>query len=179
MFINPNVLFLRNAGWLCWQEYFVYVTLWVEIDGRAGSITWYILVRLRYLIDSGTFSRFLCFEFAGVWGACLPGTLTVFCFACSLDQSNESMLIWFQESIANSADGMLLSAPDSLVVSITKNHGFSGDEEHNAATLVTTPRKSRGKSFGIDGLDSLIFTYKVQILVKHVFFSLSILAYSI
>ncbi|GFY86900.1 Spc97 / Spc98 family of spindle pole body (SBP) component [Actinidia rufa] len=67
-----------------------------------------------------------------------------------------------QESIANSADGMLLSAPDSLVVSITKNHGFSGDEQHNAATLVTTPRKSRGKSFGIDGLDSLIFTYKVS-----------------
>ncbi|GFY96777.1 Spc97 / Spc98 family of spindle pole body (SBP) component [Actinidia rufa] len=67
-----------------------------------------------------------------------------------------------QESIANSADGILLSAPDSLVVSITKNHGFSGDEQHSAATLVTTPRKSRGKSFGIDGLDSLIFTYKVS-----------------
>ncbi|KAI8015972.1 Mitogen-activated protein kinase kinase kinase 5 [Camellia lanceoleosa] len=67
-----------------------------------------------------------------------------------------------QESIANSADGMLLSGPDSLVVSFTKNHGLSGDEQHNAATLVSTPRKSRGKSFGIDGLDSLKFTYKVS-----------------
>ncbi|GFY86897.1 hypothetical protein Acr_05g0005360 [Actinidia rufa] len=54
----------------------------------------------------------------------------------------------FLESIANSVDGMLLSAPDSLVVSITKNHGFSGDEQHNAATLVSTPCKSREKSFG-------------------------------
>ncbi|KAE9460902.1 hypothetical protein C3L33_07269, partial [Rhododendron williamsianum] len=67
-----------------------------------------------------------------------------------------------QESIANSADGMLLSAPDSLVVSISKNHGFSADEETNAATLVSTPRKSRGKSFGIDGLDLLNFAYKVS-----------------
>ncbi|KAF7120842.1 hypothetical protein RHSIM_Rhsim13G0049200 [Rhododendron simsii] len=67
-----------------------------------------------------------------------------------------------QESIANSADGMLLSAPDSLVVSISKNHGFSADEEMNAATLVSTPRKSRGKSFGIDGLDLLNFAYKVS-----------------
>ncbi|GMP44142.1 hypothetical protein CsSME_00013206 [Camellia sinensis var. sinensis] len=67
-----------------------------------------------------------------------------------------------QESIANSADGMLLSGPDSLVVSFTKNHGLSGDEQHNASTLVSTPRKSRGKSFGIDGLDSLKFTYKVS-----------------
>ncbi|KAL6995576.1 hypothetical protein U1Q18_005711 [Sarracenia purpurea var. burkii] len=66
-----------------------------------------------------------------------------------------------QESIGNSADGMLLGAPDSLVVSITKNNGSSGDEQHKAATLVSTPRKGRGKSFGIDGLDSLKFTYKV------------------
>ncbi|KAJ6317106.1 hypothetical protein OIU78_020228 [Salix suchowensis] len=43
-----------------------------------------------------------------------------------------------QESIRNSADGTLLSAPDSLVVSITKNHGFD------------------------NGLDSLKFTYKVS-----------------
>ncbi|XP_059634056.1 uncharacterized protein LOC132276584 isoform X2 [Cornus florida] len=66
-----------------------------------------------------------------------------------------------QESIRNSADGMLLSAPDSLVVSITKNHGFGGDEQHNTAILVSN-HKSRGQGFGIDGLDSLKFTYKVS-----------------
>ncbi|KAA8519662.1 hypothetical protein F0562_013893 [Nyssa sinensis] len=67
-----------------------------------------------------------------------------------------------QESIRNSSDGMLQSAPDSLVVSITKKNDVSGDEQHNTATLVPTPRKSRGQSFGIDGLDSLTFTYKVS-----------------
>lgn len=72
---------------------------------------------------------------------------------------------------------MLLSAPDSLVVSISKNHGFSADEETNAATLVSTPRKSRGKSFGIDGLDLLNFAYKVHFLAKHDSLSLSLHAY--
>ncbi|CAK7323914.1 unnamed protein product [Dovyalis caffra] len=67
-----------------------------------------------------------------------------------------------QESIRNSADGMLLSAPDSLVVSITKNHGFDSDELPNTPKLSSTPRKSRLHSFGIDGLDSLKFAYKVS-----------------
>ncbi|KAJ6426278.1 hypothetical protein OIU84_026793 [Salix udensis] len=67
-----------------------------------------------------------------------------------------------QESIRNSADGTLLSAPDSLVVSITKNHGFDSDELPNTPTLSSTPRKSRLHNFGIDGLDSLKFTYKVS-----------------
>uniref|UniRef100_A0A5B6YPJ1 Gamma-tubulin complex component n=1 Tax=Davidia involucrata TaxID=16924 RepID=A0A5B6YPJ1_DAVIN len=67
-----------------------------------------------------------------------------------------------QESIRNSADGMLQNAPDSLVVSITKNQGVNGDEQHNTAILVSTPHKSRGQSSGIDGLDSLKFTYKVS-----------------
>ncbi|CBI19579.3 unnamed protein product, partial [Vitis vinifera] len=66
-----------------------------------------------------------------------------------------------QESIRNSADGMLLTAPDSLVVSITKHHSLNGDEQHNTASLVSTPRRSR-ESFGIDGLDLLKFTYKVS-----------------
>lgn len=65
-----------------------------------------------------------------------------------------------QDSIRNSADGMLLSAPDSLVVSIVKCDGAS-DEQHNAATSVSTPHRHRGRSFGIDGLDFLKFTYKV------------------
>ncbi|XP_059432083.1 uncharacterized protein LOC132165504 isoform X2 [Corylus avellana] len=67
-----------------------------------------------------------------------------------------------QESIRNSADGMLLSAPDSLVVSITKNQGINGDQQPNAATVSPTPRKSRTHNFGIDGLDLLKFTYKVS-----------------
>ncbi|XP_059453024.1 uncharacterized protein LOC132183672 isoform X2 [Corylus avellana] len=67
-----------------------------------------------------------------------------------------------QESITNSADGMLLSSPDSLVVSITKNQGFDGDQQPNAATVASTPHKSRTHNFGIDGLDLLKFTYRVS-----------------
>lgn len=61
---------------------------------------------------------------------------------------------------------MLLTAPDSLVVSITKHHSLNGDEQHNTASLVSTPRRSR-ESFGIDGLDLLKFTYKVHFSYKH------------
>ncbi|XP_043689924.1 gamma-tubulin complex component 5-like isoform X2 [Telopea speciosissima] len=67
-----------------------------------------------------------------------------------------------QESIRNSADRMLLSAPDSLVVSITKQHVSSGDAQHNAANLVSTPHKGRNHLFGVDALDLLKFTYKVS-----------------
>ncbi|GMP45185.1 hypothetical protein CsSME_00013788 [Camellia sinensis var. sinensis] len=70
------------------------------------------------------------------------------------------MSFWLHSKGGSSMISMRLS--DSLVVSFTKNHGLSGDEQHNASTLVSTPRKSRGKSFGIDGLDSLKFTYKVS-----------------
>ncbi|XLR28155.1 hypothetical protein S83_056055 [Arachis hypogaea] len=65
-----------------------------------------------------------------------------------------------QESISNSADCMLLSTPDSLVVSITKN---VDQDEHalTAGVLSSTPHKSHINSFGIDGLDMLKFTYKV------------------
>ncbi|XP_040998936.1 gamma-tubulin complex component 5-like [Juglans microcarpa x Juglans regia] len=66
-----------------------------------------------------------------------------------------------QESIRNSADGMLLSAPDALVVSIAKTQGVDGDQP-NVITVASTPRKSRVHSFGIDGLDLLKFTYKVS-----------------
>ncbi|KAL8128154.1 uncharacterized protein LOC141721727 [Apium graveolens] len=65
-----------------------------------------------------------------------------------------------QESIRNSADGMLLSAPDALVVSITKNNGSNVEELLGTSGLVSTPRKGKG-NFDIDGLDSLKFTYKV------------------
>lgn len=65
-----------------------------------------------------------------------------------------------QESIRNSADGTLLCAPDSLVVSVTKLNA-SVDEE-NATNNVTTPRKARNQSFGIDAFDMLNFTYNVS-----------------
>ncbi|XP_057993655.1 uncharacterized protein LOC110635596 isoform X2 [Hevea brasiliensis] len=77
------------------------------------------------------------------------------------DDNFELNLI-LQESIRNSADSMLLSAPDSLFVSIIKNHGFDGDELPISPTLASTTHKSRTHSFGIDGLDSLKFTYKVS-----------------
>lgn len=71
------------------------------------------------------------------------------------------MLIYHtQESIRNSADSALLSAPDSLVVSIIKQ-GASDDEE-NASVNVSTPRKVRNQYFGIDALDMLKFSYKVH-----------------
>ncbi|KAI4316746.1 hypothetical protein L6164_024694 [Bauhinia variegata] len=66
-----------------------------------------------------------------------------------------------QESIRNSADRMLLSAPDLLVVSITKNLGVDVEEQPITASIASTPHKSRANSFGIDGLDMLKFTYKV------------------
>lgn len=56
---------------------------------------------------------------------------------------------------------MLLSAPDSLVVSITKNLSIDTDEQPVTAG-VSTPRKIRVNSYGIDGLDMLKFTYKVS-----------------
>ncbi|ONI32857.1 hypothetical protein PRUPE_1G389900 [Prunus persica] len=68
-----------------------------------------------------------------------------------------------QESIRNSADGVLLSVPDSLIVSLTKNHDLNGNEQPpNMASQPSTPRKSRAHSFGMDGLDQLKFTYKVS-----------------
>lgn len=74
---------------------------------------------------------------------------------------SDSCANWLQESIRNSADGVLLTAPDSLVVSITKTHDLNANEQLNTPTFSSTPRKSRTHSFGIDGLDLLKFTYKV------------------
>lgn len=67
-----------------------------------------------------------------------------------------------QESIRNSADGKLLSTPDSLEVLISESHGSTSDEQPSMANLASTPRKSQPHSFGIDGLDLLKFTYKVS-----------------
>ncbi|KAJ8538040.1 hypothetical protein K7X08_014580 [Anisodus acutangulus] len=66
-----------------------------------------------------------------------------------------------QESIRYSADATLLSSPDSLVVSVTRNNATSEDDQRGMPVPTSTPRKSRGQNFGIDALDSLIFTYKV------------------
>ncbi|CAD6217171.1 unnamed protein product [Miscanthus lutarioriparius] len=61
-----------------------------------------------------------------------------------------------QESIRNSADKMLLTAPDSLVVSLAKH------DTHNGEEGPSTSKKGRALGFGIDALDMLNFTYKVS-----------------
>lgn len=66
-----------------------------------------------------------------------------------------------QESIRYSADATLLSTPDSLVVSVTRNNATVEDDQRGMPLPTSSPRKSRGHNFGIDGLDSLMFTYKV------------------
>ncbi|OEL34718.1 hypothetical protein BAE44_0004266 [Dichanthelium oligosanthes] len=58
-----------------------------------------------------------------------------------------------QESIRNSADKMLLTAPDSLVISLATHNGEEG---------ASTSKKGRALGFGIDALDMLNFTYKVS-----------------
>ncbi|CAI9116605.1 OLC1v1017798C1 [Oldenlandia corymbosa var. corymbosa] len=67
-----------------------------------------------------------------------------------------------QESVRNSADGSLLSSPDSLVVSVSKSVDKSEDEQYGAAVPASTPRRSRLQTAGIDVLQSLTFTYKVS-----------------
>lgn len=57
---------------------------------------------------------------------------------------------------------MLLSTPDALVVSLAKNPGMSEGEQHNPSIIVSTPRKGRARSNGIDVLDSITFTYKAR-----------------
>ncbi|BAT77818.1 uncharacterized protein HKW66_Vig0095610 [Vigna angularis] len=66
-----------------------------------------------------------------------------------------------QESIRNSSDCMLLSAPDSLVVTITKNSVDNDEQASTSGTALNAPRQSHVNSFGINGLDMLKFTYKV------------------
>lgn len=67
-----------------------------------------------------------------------------------------------QESIRYSADATLLSTPDSLVVSVTRNNATIEDDQRGMPLPTSTPRKSRGQNFGIDDLESLMFTYKVS-----------------
>ncbi|VVA95921.1 unnamed protein product [Arabis nemorensis] len=70
--------------------------------------------------------------------------------------------IILQESIRNSADAMLLSSPDSLVVSISGEGCLDRDKDNKGDVIpVSSTRKSRINNFGIDCLDSLKFTYKV------------------
>lgn len=67
-----------------------------------------------------------------------------------------------QESIRNSADGMLLSAPDSLVLSITKQDAADGDDKNTNFSHASNNLKGRNQFFGIDALDMLSFSYKVS-----------------
>ncbi|XP_019091648.1 PREDICTED: gamma-tubulin complex component 5-like isoform X1 [Camelina sativa] len=70
--------------------------------------------------------------------------------------------IILQESIRNSADAMLLSSPDSLVVSISREDSLDRDKDVKGDVIpLTSTRKSRVNNFGIDCLESLKFTYKV------------------
>lgn len=79
-------------------------------------------------------------------------------FFIKKNSGDESFPEW-QESIRNSADGALLNAPDSLVVSILN----SGDSNlgKNKVNGVTAP-KGIASTYGIDVLDVLKFTYKVH-----------------
>ncbi|KAK9072417.1 hypothetical protein SSX86_008851 [Deinandra increscens subsp. villosa] len=69
-----------------------------------------------------------------------------------------------QESIRNSADGTLLSSPDSLVVSLTKTDGQQNStlSSSSSSFLASSPRKARAQMSRINDLDSLKFTYKVS-----------------
>jgi len=58
---------------------------------------------------------------------------------------------------------MLLSAPDSLVVTITKNSVGNDEQASTAGAALSAPRQSHVNSFGINGLDMLKFTYKVRL----------------
>ncbi|CAH2067989.1 unnamed protein product [Thlaspi arvense] len=70
--------------------------------------------------------------------------------------------IILQESIRNSADAMLLSSPDSLVVSISREGCLDKDKDDKGDVMpFSSTRKSRINNFGIDCLESLKFTYKV------------------
>ncbi|GAA0157206.1 non-motor microtubule binding protein [Lithospermum erythrorhizon] len=78
----------------------------------------------------------------------------------SIDDEFELNTI-LQESIRNSADGRLLSTPDSLVVSIAKGN-TSGKDEKQSSSFISSPHRTRGQSFGVNVLDGLTFTYKVS-----------------
>lgn len=70
---------------------------------------------------------------------------------------------YLQESIRNSADAMLLNSPDSLVVSISREGCLDKDKDDKGDVVpLSSTRKSRINNFGIDCLESLKFTYKVQ-----------------
>uniref|UniRef100_A0A1D1XQE2 Gamma-tubulin complex component n=1 Tax=Anthurium amnicola TaxID=1678845 RepID=A0A1D1XQE2_9ARAE len=65
-----------------------------------------------------------------------------------------------QESIRNSADGAILSAPDSLTVSITRDDVPNNDER--TISFPSTPLKVQNERISVNDLDVLRFTYKVS-----------------
>ena len=67
-----------------------------------------------------------------------------------------------QESIRNSADTMLLSSPDALVVSISSEGCLDRDKDDKGdVKSLSSPRESSVNNYAIDCLESLKFTYKV------------------
>ncbi|KAG7647004.1 Gamma tubulin complex component C-terminal [Arabidopsis thaliana x Arabidopsis arenosa] len=70
--------------------------------------------------------------------------------------------IIIQESIRNSADTMLLSSPDALVVSISSEGCLDRDKDDKGdVKSLSSPRESSVNNYAIDCLESLKFTYKV------------------
>ncbi|KAG0479215.1 hypothetical protein HPP92_010073, partial [Vanilla planifolia] len=67
-----------------------------------------------------------------------------------------------QESIRNSADRTLLSAPDSLVVSIAQPDTLEDEESKASNIMAAHGDRVCGRFFGIDALDLLKFSYKVS-----------------
>lgn len=57
---------------------------------------------------------------------------------------------------------MLLSSPDSLVVSISREDLDTDKDDKGEVIPLPSTRKTRVNNFGIDCLESLKFTYKVQ-----------------
>lgn len=97
--------------------------------------------------------------------------LQIYCLAdiyASCVLSSLMVILFVQESVRNSADKMLLTAPDSLVVSLAKH------DIHNGEEAPSTSKKGRALGFGIDALDMLNFTYKVRTKKEQVYLFFSV-----
>ncbi|KAF6143521.1 hypothetical protein GIB67_029690 [Kingdonia uniflora] len=95
-------------------------------------------------------------SFSHLWDA------TIFYDPPPLDATTQNLdgYLNLEESIRNSSDGNLLSAPDCLSVSITKDIS-NGGVQNNKSSLLSSTLRARNNCFGIDALDLLNFTYKV------------------
>ncbi|KAL2930358.1 Gamma-tubulin complex component 5, partial [Bienertia sinuspersici] len=79
-----------------------------------------------------------------------------------------STACYILESIRNSADAMILTAPDSLVVSITKSYGLDGADQHNATAIAPTPHKGHERILVVNSLDVLNVTYMYNLTLQNI-----------